>query len=304
MSSYINQNPRLILHPLPVAFPSIKKISGIRIMIVFLLATTTITGIAGVKINQPPFKVIAFYTAKNDPAHISFVREANKWFPQMAGRYQFKYDTTSNWNNLNARYLSHYQVVIFLDTRPEEPAQRKAFQYYMDHGGAWMGFHFAGFALTPSQFPMDWPWYHQHFLGAGSYAGNTWRPTATVLRVEDTTHPATRRLPPTFTSSPNEWYKWENNLRTNAEIKILLAIDTSGFPVGTGPKQNEIWHTGYYPVAWTNKQYKMLYLNMGHNDIDYENKTNRELSLTFNNPVQNRFILDGLLWLASGKKSR
>ncbi len=30
------------------------------------------------------FKVIAFYTAKNDFAHISFVHEANKWFPKMA----------------------------------------------------------------------------------------------------------------------------------------------------------------------------------------------------------------------------
>ena len=31
----------------------------------------------------PLFKVIAFYTAKSDLAHISFVHEANKWFPQM-----------------------------------------------------------------------------------------------------------------------------------------------------------------------------------------------------------------------------
>ena len=29
----------------------------------------------------PSFKVIAFYTGKNDLAHISFVNEANKWFP-------------------------------------------------------------------------------------------------------------------------------------------------------------------------------------------------------------------------------
>ncbi len=35
------------------------------------------------------FKVIAFYTAKNDLAHISFVHEANKWFPKMGEKYQF-----------------------------------------------------------------------------------------------------------------------------------------------------------------------------------------------------------------------
>jgi hypothetical protein len=38
-------------------------------------------------------------------------------------------------------------------------------------------------------------------------------------------------------------------------------------------------------------------MNMGHNDIDYEHHSNRELSATFGNEVQNRFILDALLWL-------
>ncbi len=41
----------------------------------------------------------------------------------------------------------------------------------------------------------------------------------------------------------------------------------------------------------------MIYLNMGHNDIDYEHKTNKELSLTFDNETQNKLILDGLFWL-------
>ena len=50
------------------------------------------------------FKVIAFYTAKNDQAHISFVHEANKWFPAMAQKYHFSYDSTQNWNNLNAEF--------------------------------------------------------------------------------------------------------------------------------------------------------------------------------------------------------
>ena len=53
------------------------------------------------------------------------------------------------------------------------------------HGGAWMGFHFAGFALTPSDVPANWDWYHNTFLGSGSYASNTWRPTSAILRVED-----------------------------------------------------------------------------------------------------------------------
>jgi hypothetical protein len=248
-----------------------------------------------------PFKAIAFFTARNDAAHISFVHEANQWFSKMGEKYNFTYDSTKDWNNLNAAFLSRYQVVLFLDTRPDSPAQREAFQKYMEQGGGWMGFHFAGFALTPSDFPQNWDWYHNDFLGAGSYVSNTWRPTSAVLRVEDREHPVTKDLPVTFHSAPSEWYRWSNDLRTNPNIKILLSIDSSSFPLGTGPKLNEIWHSGYYPVVWTNKNYKMVYFNMGHNDMDYENKTNKELSSTFQSEFQNKLILDALFWVGGRK---
>ena len=177
----------------------------------------------------------------------------------------------------------------------------------MERGGAWMGFHFAGFALTPSAYPANWDWYHNTFLGAGSYVSNTWRPTAAVLRVEDPGHPVTRHLPHTFTSSPSEWYRWEKDLRQNRDIDILLAIDSSSFPLGTGPKPQEIWHSGYYPVVWTNRNYRMIYFNFGHNDIDYEHKidsTNGTLSYTLDNPVQDQLIIDALLWLGDKKHGR
>jgi hypothetical protein len=249
----------------------------------------------------PSFKVVAFYTGRNDQAHISFVREANRWFAQMAAKYDFAYEATTNWNQMNAAFLAQYQVVLFLDTRPDEPAQRKAFENYMEHGGGWMGFHFAGFALTPSDYPQNWDWYHLKFLGSGEYVSNTWRPTSAVLRVEDAHHPATSHLPQTFHSAPNEWYRWKNDLRSNPDIKVLLSIDPSSFPLGTGPKPHEIWHSGDYPVVWTNKKYKMIYFNMGHNDMDYEHKTNKELSFTFDNKTQDQLIIDGLLWLGGAK---
>jgi hypothetical protein len=250
--------------------------------------------------NPPSFRVIAFYTARNDQAHISWVHEANRWFPLMAKKYNFTYDSTNDWSNMNTATLSRYQVVLFLDTRPDVPAQRQAFQQYMEKGGGWIGFHFSGFALTPSDFPMDWDWYHNIFLGSGSYVSNTWRPTSAVLRVEDRNTPATRDLPVTFQSAPNEWYRWSNDLRKNPDIDILLSIDSSSFPLGTGPKLYEIWHSGYYPVVWTNKHYKMVYFNMGHNDIDYEHKTNKELSFTLENEVQDRLLMNSLLWLGRG----
>ena len=274
----------------------------LRYLVVVLLSLS-LGGPAGFAQNlTPKFKVIAFFRGinKSEEAHVSFVHEANKWFARMASRYNFIFDSTQNWNNLNGEFLSKYQVVIFLDARPDIPDQRAAFRNYIENGGAWMGFHFSGFALTPSEFPQDWDWYHNQFIGAGEYKGNTWRPTSAVLRVEDRKHPSTKHLPETFISSANEWYSWKNDLRENPDIKILLSIDSSSFPLGTGPKLYEIWHSGYYPVVWTNKNYKMLYFNMGHNDLDFEKKTNKELSFTFDNKIQNRLILDGLLWLGRG----
>lgn len=246
---------------------------------------------------QPAFKVLAFYTARNDAAHISFVDEANKWFRVVAQTANFSYESTSDWTKLNTGNLKSYKVVLFLDTRPETPEQRLAFENYMNTGGAFLGFHFSAFALDGSAVPNDWPWYNNEFLGCGQYVSNTWRPTSAVLKAESKSHPALRQLPSVFHSQPNEWYRWQLDLRQNPDIEILLSIDASSFPLGTGPQPQEIWHEGYYPVFWTNKKYRMAYCNMGHNDMDYEGGTNASLSRTFGNVNQNALILNTVLWL-------
>ncbi len=74
------------------------KISAITLLFLafFILKNKEITAQNG----HPKFKVIAFYTAKNDAAHISFVHEANQFFPKMAKKYHFSYDSTNNWQNM------------------------------------------------------------------------------------------------------------------------------------------------------------------------------------------------------------
>ncbi|MCD8742032.1 ThuA domain-containing protein [Mucilaginibacter roseus] len=268
---------------------------NLRLIILSVLLIFSTVGFAQ-KI-QSPFKVLAFYSAKKDAAHISFVNEANKWFTQVASQNHFTYEATNDWTKLNAKNLAKYKVILFLDSRPEVKAQRDAFENYMRNGGGWMGFHFSAFALTPSDYPQNWDWYHNEFLGSGSYISNTWRPTSASIKVEDRNHPVTKGMPVLFRATPNEWYRWEKDLRQNKDIRILCSIDSCSFPLGTGPKPEEIWHSGYYPVVWTNTKYKMLYFNMGHNDMDYEHGTNETLSHTFDGDVENRLIVNGLMWL-------
>lgn len=241
--------------------------------------------------------ILGLYTAKQDQAHISFVNEANVWFEKMGTTNGFTYTSSTDWNKLHPDTLKRYALIVFLDTRPENKTQRHAFEDYVKKGGAWIGFHFSGFALNHSAYEQNWDWYHDEFLGAGQYVSNTWRPTPATLQVELPSHPVAINLPKTFKSSPNEWYRWQNDLRKNPDIKILLSIDPSSFPLGTGPKPHEIWREGYFPVVWTNVKYRMVYFNMGHNDIDYEGGINRELSKTFGNPTQDTLVLNAIKWL-------
>ncbi|MFE7170649.1 ThuA domain-containing protein [Streptomyces sp. NPDC057616] len=236
-----------------------------------------------------PFKVLALYNGTYDAAHISFVHEANQWFPQQAAQNGFTYTASNNWDLLANGGVNGYQVVLFLDDLPQTAAQRTGFENYMRGGGAWMGFHVSAFT-TDAQ---SWSWYHNQFLGSGNFVSNTWGPTTAVLKVEDHTNSATKNLPDTFTSSVSEWYSWSNDLRKNPDIKILASVDPSSFPLGTDPNQS--WYSGYYPILWTNTKYRMLYANFGHNAMDYA--TNTTLSSTFASATQNRFLLDGLKWL-------
>ena len=51
---------------------------------------------------------------------------------------------------------------------------------------------------------------------------------------------------------------------------------------------------------WTNVKYRMVYFNMGHNDIDFANKPGKQLSSTFASDTQNKLILNAVLWLGKG----
>lgn len=60
------------------------------------LAAMLLYAVARPQAAPPRFRVLAFYTAKQDPAHISFVHEANRWFTAAALRGHFRYDSTDN----------------------------------------------------------------------------------------------------------------------------------------------------------------------------------------------------------------
>ena len=116
----------------------------------------------GISAQAQSFKVVGFYTARLDAAHISFVHEANTWFFEQSKKHGFTYDSTNDWNNMSAEFLSRYDVVIFLDTRPDSAAWRAAFKEYMDKGGH------SAFTISLPRKVHDDRWNHYNDLLCGS----------------------------------------------------------------------------------------------------------------------------------------
>lgn len=223
-------------------------------------------------------RILAFYSTDGEGDHTDFALQAVKFFTALAARDHLAFEATTDWDRLNARNLKGCRVVIWLNDSARTPAQRAAFQDYMEKRGAWLGFHFAGYTDSETR----WPWYVD-FLGGSEYSGNNWPPLPAVLRVEDPGNPLTRHLPGRYLAPANEWYTWTPDLRENGRVRILLSVDPSNFPLGF----KETIEAGYVPVAWTNTRYRMIYTSMGHGDR------------IFDAPAQNRFFEDALLSLAS-----
>ncbi|MDB5091506.1 MAG: Trehalose utilization, partial [Mucilaginibacter sp.] len=168
---------------------------------------------------------------------------------------------------------------VWLNEFPHNQAQRSAFEKFMANGGAWLGFHVSGYNDKSTK----WPWFVS-FLGATFY-NNNWPPLPAKMIVDDNTHPATKRLPKTYIAPICEWYGWKPNPRDNKGIRVLMTLSPENYPLG----KKDIITGGDIPVVWTNTKYKMIYMNMGHGDKN------------FDSDVQNMMFEDAIMWLGGEK---
>jgi len=227
---------------------------------------------------QARFKVLALYSTTVEKDHVLFAQQAMKFFSARAKSQGFDFATTSNWDDLNEITLKDVRVVMWLDDFPHNAAQRAAFENYMNHGGGWLGFHIAAYNDEGTH----WPWFVD-FLGGAVFYGNNWPPLPALLDVDDRTSPVTKRLPAQFTSPANEWYIWRPSPRLNRNVKVLITLDPSNYPLGL----KDTIKGGDLPVVWTNTRYHMIYMNMGHGDKIFESAE------------QNHLFEDALAWLGA-----
>jgi len=229
----------------------------------------------------PRFKVLAFYSTEVEGDHVAFANDAIRFFSDLSSGDGFVFDTTSNMDDLNEATLKDYQLVMMLNDFPHSQAQRDAFRKYMENGGGWYGFHVSAYNDRDTQ----WPWLLD-FLGGGVFYRNNWPPMPAKLVVDDPNHPITKGLPQTFIAPVNEWYQWKPSPRERKNIKVLVSLSPDNYPFGL----KDIVPDGDFPVVWTNTDYRMIYLNMGHGHH------------IFSDATQNKLIIDALRWVVATDK--
>ncbi len=222
--------------------------------------------------------VLAFYATDVEKDHVDFAVQAIKFFAEAAKKDNFQFESTTNWDDMNAERLKDVQLVLWFNDSARTSQQRAAFEQYMEHGGGWFGFHFAAYNDSSTH----WPWFI-HFLGGAVFYGNNWPPLPALLDVDDKSSPITRSVAAKYLSPANEWYSWKPDPRANKDVKVLLTLDPSNYPLGF----KDTLTGGDVPVAWTNTKYRMVYMNMGHGDK------------IFQDAHQNQMFEDTVLWLAS-----
>ena len=225
----------------------------------------------------PRFRMLIHVNNGVEQAHREFAADAVRFFREMTIGNGFVVDTTDNPDAFNDETLRTYHVVVSVNDNPgHTDVQREAFRRYMENGGAWMGFHAAAYNDASTH----WPWFVD-FLGGAVFSRNNWPPLPAKLTVDNASHPVTKGLPGSFISPENEWYQWSPSPRMRENVQVLVSLSPDNYPIGF----KDVVENGDFPVVWSNTDYNMIYLNMGHG------------KRIFTDATQNFLVCNALRWL-------
>lgn len=126
-----------------------RRFTVLTVLLLVLLLVASSVG------QQSRFRVLAFYAPTAELDHVQFAESALKFFGAIAVKDNFTFESTTNWADLNPTNLKKYQIVVWLTDSPNHAEQRHTFEQYMEGGGAWLGFHAAGYNDKDT----NWPWY-------------------------------------------------------------------------------------------------------------------------------------------------
>lgn len=216
----------------------------------------------------PRFKALIYYTTQAEEAHVQFAQQTVEFFIRLSWGDGYKLEITTDFSQYNYEKLKEFDILIMPDGCTGGDSERKAFEQYMENGGGWLGFH----ASAYNDKNTNWPWL-VNFLGGGVFYCNNWPPQPVLVKTDNSKHAVTKNLPQSFVVPASEWYQWNPGPRKNPDVEVLVSIAPENYPLGI----KDVVSFGDWPIVWTNKKYRMIYLNMGHGDEEYTDATQKLL---------------------------
>lgn len=225
----------------------------------------------------PRFKVLFYYSEQVEEAHQQFAKQAIDFFWKLSWGEGYLYEVTTDLSKYSDEQLKEFDLQVWLNNSPGSEPERRAFERYMENGGGWVGFHAAAYNDKNT----NWPWFVD-FLGGGVFYCNNWPPQPVLVDIDTNDHAVTKNLPQHYVMPSSEWYQWNPSPRDNKDVEVLLSISPMNYPLGI----KDIVRWGDFPVVWTNKKYRMIYLNCGHGDE------------MFGDATQNLLYVNAFRWIA------
>lgn len=234
---------------------------GKRISFISALSALVATfGLAGnaaqaAQAETPSFHVLVF-TKATAYVHDS-IPDGAAAIQKLGQEHNFSVDVTDDATQFNDQNLAKYQTVVFVSTTGDpldQPAEKAAFQRYIEHGGGFTGIHAA------SDSGYTWPWYHD--LVGAYFKGHPAQQNATV-DVLGQGAPSSRGLPNRWTRF-DEWYSFQSNPRT-VGVRVLAKLDESSYNVPADLAM------GDHPITWCHNYDggRSWYTAMGHTKASY-----------------------------------
>ena len=228
--------------------------------------------------SAPRFKALVYWNPLAEEAHVQFDRQAMAFFQKLTYGNGWIMEQTTSLADYPYDRLKGYDVIISLNAMPHVEVERRAFELYMENGGGWMGFH----ASAYNDKNTHWPWFNR-FLGCGVFYCNNWPPQPVLVERNILQHPVTKSIPHEFVAPSSEFYQWNPSPRNNSDVDVLLSISQKMYPFGL----KDVVKFGDFPLVWTNKKYRMIYLNMGHGNEGFMDTT------------QQLLFINALRWIVS-----
>lgn len=219
---------------------------------------------------EPRFKALLYYSDTAEEAHVMFAKDAIEFFTGLTFGEGYILDVTTSLQGLDYDTLQEYNSIIAVNISPGTARERDLFEKYMENGGGWIGFHAAAYNDKDT----DWEWLNK-FLGCGYFYCNNWPPQPALVEIDTADSPVTKNLPSSFVAPETEWYQWHPSPRNNPDVEVLASLSHKNYPFGI----KDIIYSGDFPVVWTNKKYRMVYMNYGHGDRCFSDATQNLLTI-------------------------